>query len=238
MVDARRDGRNRLVELVTVAPGDEARRVVPQDTQWVRELELARDPLDLQALYASAGRVLDVGAGAGRHTLFLQERGLEVVALDVEPIAVELMRELGVRDARVADLWSFEDAAGFDTLLMLGGGLGLIGRVARFPAFAQRLRALLRPGGCALIHSHESIPLAHQERVRHPIPAAVLIDERRGFLRYGEIIGEEFDWCWVGAAVLEQKLAPANGLLLRSITHDAQGFHYLAVVEVAGGDRA
>ncbi len=74
------------------------------------------------------GRVLDVGAGAGRVSLHLQERGHEVVAIDISPGAVEVCRRRGVRDAR---LCRFEDVGPelgvFDTVVMWGNNFGLFG---------------------------------------------------------------------------------------------------------------
>lgn len=52
---------------------------------------------DVTALDLVGGRVLNVGAGAGRFLLALQSRGHEPMALDVSPGAVEVCRRRGVR---------------------------------------------------------------------------------------------------------------------------------------------
>jgi SAM-dependent methyltransferase len=85
------------------------------------------------------GRVLDVGCGAGRVALHLQERGLDVVAIDESPGAVEVSRRRGVRDARVARL---DDVDGpFETVLVLRNnfGLGMLDRVAALTGPRGRL---------------------------------------------------------------------------------------------------
>ena len=74
------------------------------------------------------GRVLDVGAGAGRHSVEAQRRGSDVVAIDVSPGAVEVCRRRGVRDARLLALGALEDELGvFNTVLMMCGNFGLVG---------------------------------------------------------------------------------------------------------------
>ena len=73
------------------------------------------------------GRVLDLGCGAGRVSLHLQSRGLEVVGVDVSPLAVEVARKRGAVDARVGTLeTALKRGEMFDTILLLGNNLGLL----------------------------------------------------------------------------------------------------------------
>jgi SAM-dependent methyltransferase len=104
------------------------------------------------ALELCRGRVLDVGAGAGVHALYLQEHGVEVCAIDVMPEAVEIMRQRGVRDARVADIGGLEGEV-FDTILMMMNGIGILGTLDGLDRFLRDLPRLLAPGGQVLLDS-------------------------------------------------------------------------------------
>ncbi|MCG6986996.1 MAG: methyltransferase domain-containing protein, partial [Gemmatimonadetes bacterium] len=84
--------------------------------------------LDQAALAAARGRVLDAGSGAGRFSLELQRRGHEVVAIDTSPLAIEVCRCRGVRDARVLSVTSINRRLGrFDSIVMMGHNFGLFG---------------------------------------------------------------------------------------------------------------
>lgn len=99
----------------------------------------------------ATGRVLDVGCGAGRYALYLQERGLEVVGIDVSPLAVEVCRRRGMRDARVLSLEEVDASLGrFDTVLMLGHNLGLLGSARRAKRTLTRMLAMVSPGGAVI----------------------------------------------------------------------------------------
>jgi SAM-dependent methyltransferase len=108
--------------------------------------------LEQVALRHCRGRVLDVGAGSGCHTLALQERGLEVVAIEVLPGLVEILRERGVRDARGAT-WMDLEAEPFDTVLMMMNGLGLAETLPGLGRFFREARRLVRPNGQVLADS-------------------------------------------------------------------------------------
>lgn len=96
-----------------------------------------------QAMRYVRGRVLDVGAGAGRHALHLQNKGHEVVAIDNSPLAVEVCRRRGVKDARVVPFVEVSKKLGtFDTIVMFGNNFGLFGGRERARWMLRRLKGL------------------------------------------------------------------------------------------------
>jgi len=111
-------------------------------------------PIEVMALERCRGHVLDIGAGTGLHSLVLQSRGLTVIAIDVSSLAVTIMQESGVEDPRWADIFSFDDGP-FDTLLMLGHGIGMAQDLAGLDRFLAHARSLVRRGGQVLVHSHD-----------------------------------------------------------------------------------
>jgi SAM-dependent methyltransferase len=108
--------------------------------------------LERRALELCRGKVLDVGAGSGCHSLALQDWGLEVTAIDILPDLVDILRERGVEDARLAS-WMDVDAGQFDTVLMMMNGLGLAETLPGLSRFLKDARRLLRPGGQILADS-------------------------------------------------------------------------------------
>lgn len=109
-------------------------------------------PMERLALDLCRGKILDIGAGAGRHTLELQRRGLDVSAVDILPEAISVMKERGVRQVIEADVMALETGP-FDTLLMLMNGIGMVGTPSEVDRFLHHASHLLQPGGCVLCDS-------------------------------------------------------------------------------------
>jgi len=107
-----------------------------------------------QAIRLARGRVLDVGCGAGRVGLELQERGHEVVGIDLSPLAVEVSRRRGVRDARELPITRVGRELGqFDTIVMFGNNFGLMGSQRRAPWLLRRFRSISNEGARILAES-------------------------------------------------------------------------------------
>ena len=108
--------------------------------------EFSMSDLEKTALKNCRGRVLDIGAGAGCHSLALEEKGFDVTAIDISPGAVEGMKLQGLKQVQQL---AFFDARGqhFDTLLLMMNGIGLSGTLDGFDEFLQHAKTLLAPGG-------------------------------------------------------------------------------------------
>lgn len=109
-------------------------------------------PMDRTALGLCRGRVLDAGAGAGPHSLALQDRGLSVCAIDICPQAVEIMQRRGGKDARCADVREFGGET-FDTILMLGATIAMVGTLSGLDHFLDHIHRILEPDGQVLLNS-------------------------------------------------------------------------------------
>ena len=110
--------------------------------------------LELFALSECTGKVLDIGAGAGSHSVFLQDKGIDVTAIDISPLAVEVMQERGVKKAFEADIYTYHPGK-FDTLLLLMNGVGLAGDLDGLKLLLTHLKSLLNPGGQILFDSSD-----------------------------------------------------------------------------------
>lgn len=154
--------------------------------------------LEQTALQMAEGNILDVGAGSGCHALALQEMGKDVCAIDISPRSVEVMEKRGVKNVRQINLFDECFLETFDTILMLMNGSGIIGKLENMPAFFQKMKQLLRPGGCILMDSSDLRYLFEDEDGSFLIDLAGdyygEIDYR---MQYKNIKGESFDWLYI-----------------------------------------
>lgn len=182
--------------------------------------------LELTALENCRGRVLDVGAGAGCHSLALQERELDVTALDISGGAVEAMKQQGVRHVLQQNVFDL-DTGDYDTMLLLMNGIGIAGDLEGLERFLDHSRKLLRPGGQILLESSDILYMFEEE------DGSVLLDLNAGYygevlynMRYKEQQTGEFKWLFIDPAILED-YALAHGYGFEQLYEGEYG-NYLA----------
>jgi len=101
-----------------------------------------------KAITYAKGRILDIGCAAGRHSLFLQARGHEVLAIDSSPLAISVCQKRGIKNAAVVPVTQVSYRLGlFDTLLLLGNNFGLMGNLTRGRWLLRRFKRLTPPDG-------------------------------------------------------------------------------------------
>ena len=154
-------------------------------------------PIEQTALRLSTGKILDVGAGSGCHTLALREMGKDATAIDISPLSVKVMKERGL-NAMPVNLFDPLFCESFDTILMLMNGSGIIGKLEHLGDFFQRMKLLLRHGGCVLMDSSDLKYLFEEEDGSYLIDLAGdyygEIDFR---MQYKQVKGDTFDWLYI-----------------------------------------
>ncbi len=192
-----------------------------------------RGPSEFSALEEAAldlcrGWVLDAGAGAGCHSLVLQEQGLSVCAIDLAPEAVEVMRRRGVKDARCADIFRFRGGP-FDTILLMMNGVGVVGDLAGLDRFLGDVHRLLAPEGQILLDSYDPTWTDDSEDASPSEaggPDGGYIGEMRFRLEYKGKKGPTLSWLFLDAKLLAERAMKA-GWSCEVIWREEEG-HYLA----------
>ena len=160
--------------------------------------------IERKALDMAKGRILDVGAGAGCHSLVLQERGMDVTAIDISPLSVETMKEREVKKVIEQDFFTLEGQ--YDTILMLMNGIGIVGTLERMPEFFRQLDKILAPEGQLLCDSSDISYVFEDEEGLIDIPNEMDYYGEHSFrMQYKDTIGEPFDWLYIDEDTLKEK---------------------------------
>ncbi len=125
--------------------------------------------LENKALKLCFGKVLDVGAGVGPHSLELQKMGLKVHALDISLVACKIMKERGLKNVLCAGVYDLQKG-NFNTIFLMGWAVGFVEDLAGMAKFLKHCENLLRSVGIILLDSldvritSDPAHLAYQKR--------------------------------------------------------------------------
>lgn len=173
--------------------------------------------LEKKALDLSFGKVLDVGSGAGSHSLYLQnERKLEVTALDISPKSIEVCKARGVKNAICEDLLQFSEKD-FDTVLLLMNGTGIFQSLEHIDQYLQKLKSLVAENGQILIDSTDILYMYDQDEDGGVlVPATGYYGELDFYLHYKGESELPMKWLYLDFDTLENA-AIANGFKIEKV---------------------
>lgn len=190
--------------------------------------------VDKIALENCFGRVLDVGAGTGLHSLHLQNQGLPVCAIDISPEACEVMHAQGLNEVHCTDILDYRNGL-FDTMLILGRSIGMVENMAGLDYFLKDIHRLVKSDGQILLDSADvtctsnPVHLAYHETNRR---AGRYIGETRLQFEYKGLKGPICGWLHVDSETLANHAAKA-GWSCEILLQDEDG-NYLAKLRKAG----
>jgi SAM-dependent methyltransferase len=184
-------------------------------------------PIEQRALQLAKGKILDVGCGAGSHSLHLQQLNRDVTAIDISPNAIEACKLRGVQKAFVKNILDVKDET-FDTIMLLMNGTGIFGKLKNTSQYLQKLKSLLNPGGQILIDSSDIIYMfdEDQDGGKWITTETDYYGELTFYLSYKGEKETPFDWLYLDYNTL-QNAAIANGLQCE-LVFEGDHFDYLA----------
>ena len=183
--------------------------------------------------------MLDAGAGAGRVSLHLQERGHEVVAIDNSPGAIDVCRRRGARDARVLAFDAVDESLGtFDTIVLFGNNFGLFGSPTKAKRLLRRLHRMTSDDACIIVESRDverrggaDAPWHKRYRERN-IARGRLPGQIRIRVRFRDVVGPWMDYPMVSPDQLRVILAGTRWNLAQVFDSDDT---YVAIIEKTTG---
>lgn len=177
--------------------------------------------LEEYALALCRGKILDIGAGVGAHSLILQSKGFDVTALEISGSAAGIMSDRGVKRVINMDIASYTNAA-YDTLLLLMNGIGLAGDMEGLNALLPHLKNLLKENGQIILDSSD-IAYLYNARNR---PKKNYYGEISYQYEYQGNKGEWFNWLYIDFNKLSE-IAAVHGMLCQLLFEDGMD-QYLA----------
>ena len=186
--------------------------------------------LERTAMDLCKGRTLDVGAGAGCHSVVLKERGLDVMAIDISQLSVDVMKERGI-DARNINFFDKTFTEKFDTILLAMYGIGIVGKAENLCNFFRAARRLLAPDGQVLLDSSDIKYIFMDDDGSMEINlAAGYYGEVDYKMRYRSTTGEPFDWLYIDFDTLSM-YAEEHGFTCEKCA-DGEHYDYLARITI------
>jgi len=176
--------------------------------------------IEVFAMNLCVGKILDIGAGTGPHSLILQRNGFDVTAIEQSEGACEVMRLLGIKNIIHQDVMLYQ-AQKYNTLLLMMNGIGFCGYVEELSVFLNHAKDLLLPGGQIIFDSSDVAYLYVDQEPEH--------DSYYGEIDYqyeykGEK-GEWFSWLYIDEQLM-RKAALSCGYAMQVVYQD-EDEHYL-----------
>lgn len=179
------------------------------------------------------GKVLDIGCGAGRHSLWLQKKGFNVIGIDNSPLAIKVCKLRGLKDARVMpidDIGKFKPKA-FDTIIMFGNNFGLFGSFKKAKILLKKMHRITSDNAMIITESRDPYSTENKDHLSYH-----KFNRKRGRMSgqtririiYGKHKGNWFDYLIASKKEIE-KILKGTGWRIKKVIREKEVSIYLIV---------
>jgi len=190
-------------------------------------------PHEKKAMEFVKGRVLDVGCGAGRHSLYLQEKGFDVLGIDISPLAIKVCKLRGLRKAEVMAIEDLKfKPESFDTIIMMGNNFGLFGCFKKARRLLKRFHKMTSKNALIIAETRDPYKTknpAHLEYHEFNRKRGRMSGQLRIRIRFRRYATRWFDYLMVSKDEMNEILKGTGWRVKEFI--DSGGPSYIAIIE-------
>jgi len=221
--------------------GEEVFEIVERDDGLINAMKIAGyfsdyedwSPIEQEAMRLVKGRVLDIGCGAGRHSLYLQKNGFDVLGIDISPLAIKVCKARGLKKANVMsieDVDFLQDS--FDTIIMMGNNFSLFGSFEKAKSLLRKFHKMTSENALIIAttrNPYKTDNPVHLEYHKSNKRKGRMSGQVRLRSRFRQYIGRWFDYLLVSEEEMKEILLD-TGWEVREFL-DSGNSNYLAIIE-------
>ncbi len=179
------------------------------------------------------GKVLDIGCGVGRHSLYVQERGLDVTGVDVSPLAVTVCKKRGLKKVHCLSITEITPDLGiFDSIIMFGNNFGLFGSFEKARELLKTFTKMTSDKGRIVAETrdpHQTDRVEHLEYHEFNRARGRMAGQARLRVRYKKYVTPWFDYLMVSKKEMRHILEGTGWDVAKFI--DGNAGIYAAVID-------
>jgi SAM-dependent methyltransferase len=194
----------------------------------------AWSPIEQKAMQFVKGRVLDIGCGAGRHSLYLQGKGFDVLGIDVSPLVIQVCKLRGLQKSKLVPIEAVDfKPDSFDTILMMGNNFGLFGNPEKAKRLLKRFHRITSKDALIIASSRDPYQTNNPAHLQYH-----KMNKRKGRMsgqvkiriRYEKYKGRWFDYLMVSKEEMTQILSNTGWKVKEFLDSDQEKSHNFLIV--------
>ncbi len=208
-----------------IASSTEPKRYFLKYEEW--------DEHEKKAMEYVKGKALDIGCGAGRHTLYLQQKGFDVLGIDISPLAIKICKLRGVKQAKVMSIdQAISELNSFDTIVMMGCNFSIFGDFNKAHRLLKKLHDISSDDSIIITETRDPYKTENPdylEYYEHNRKNNRMSGQLYCRVRFGKYATKWFDWLMVSKKEMKEILNETGWQVRKFI--DSDDAQYVAIIE-------
>lgn len=186
-----------------------------------------------KAIKYAKGKILDIGCGAGKHALYLQKKGFDVIGIDVSPLAIKVCKKRRLKKAKVLSINKVDSLESkYDTVLLLGNNFGLLQNYVNAKKILGEFHKITSSQAIIIAECSNPTKQIEYENIQYQnqnLKKGRMAGQRRIRIRFRSFCSKWFDYLGVSKSEMDSILKNTGWKIKKYI--DSERSSFIAIIE-------